>query len=362
MIGVPNAFHEWKRRISDVLSDTLKIRGAEFESIHDLGADSCARLERFSVSGKLIRGGLVCLGAALDAGDVSEPAVQAGAAIELFQSALLVHDDIMDRDERRRGAVSVYAQYARVAESEGMAEATRVGESLGICAGDIAFFIAFELLANLDLPAVVTKEIVVLCSRELQYVGVAQMADVYRGATSFTSSTDTVGESDRTLRIYLYKTGRYTFALPLMVGALISGADSRRIEILEHLGEKLGVLFQIKDDEIGTFGREIEIGKPVGSDIREGKKTIYYTELLSAVDGSERERLDSIFGNTNADDRDIEWVKSLIESSGVSKTVAAYVDRYASEADAFISRLGDVHEPTKAVIRELHEYNMHRSR
>ena len=312
----------------------------------------------------------MCLGAALVDGAVPDDAVKAGAAIELFQSALLVHDDIMDRDETRRGDASVYMQYAGDAKRNGIRDALHIGESLGICAGDIAFFVAFEILSNLRVSSSVRSDIIALSSRELQYVGVAQMADVYRGALDFSTthlngfrdSEDAGSESETTLRVYLYKTGRYTFSLPLMIGALISGASQSRIENLERLGEKLGVLFQIKDDEIGLFGSESEIGKPVGSDIREGKKTIFYTELLGAIEAGDRARLDRVFGNVDADDDDIEWIRNTVESCGVRARINDYIDRYASEAESYFAALDGSHAPTMRLLRELHEYNMHRRR
>jgi geranylgeranyl diphosphate synthase, type I len=368
IVQIPDIFAEWKRLIANELTDAMQSRMKVFGGIHELGPDSCERLESFSIAGKMIRGGLVCLGAALEDGTVPDDAVKAGAAIELFQSALLVHDDIMDRDETRRGDASVYMQYAGDAKRNGIRDALHIGESLGICAGDIAFFVAFEILSNLRISA--RNEIIALSSRELQYVGVAQLADVYRGALDFSAayqdssrdSEEAGSESETTLRVYLYKTGRYTFSLPLMIGALISGASQSRIENLERLGEKLGVLFQIKDDEIGLFGSESEIGKPVGSDIREGKKTIFYTELLGAIEAGDRVRLDRVFGNAEADDDDIEWIRNTVESCGVRARINDYVHRYAAEAESYFAALDGSHAPTMRLLRELHEYNMHRKR
>ena len=130
-------------------------KAEEFERVNALGQDLCARLYEFSAQGKMIRGGLVSLAYSLFRGDgeqsaVREKLVAAGAAMELFQSGLLVHDDIMDRDPVRRGLASLYHQYVEMADGKGIAESAHLGESLGICAGDVAFFLAFEILSGID--------------------------------------------------------------------------------------------------------------------------------------------------------------------------------------------------------------------
>src|SRR5208337_3161290 len=126
-----------------------------------------------------------------------------GAAMELFHSGLLVHDDIMDRDPVRRGQPSIFQQYAGIAARERRADPGHVGMALGICAGDVACFMAFELLARADAPAAALRGVLELCARELSAVGIAQMQDVTWGASRSAVDVDDI------LRMYLHKTGRY---------------------------------------------------------------------------------------------------------------------------------------------------------
>ena len=267
---LPHYFDPLRERISDALRQFFREKRDELARVNPLGRDAAERLVEFTLRGKMIRGCLVHLGWSIGgAGTVAPDAeaasvVAAGAAMELFQSGLLVHDDIMDRDVVRRGLPSIFQQYAQMAGRDGHADPAHVGQAQGICAGDVACFMAFELLSRVRAPAL--GEVLALCARELSAVGIAQMQDVAWGASKDGVKVDDI------LTMYRYKTGRYSFALPLAAGALIAGAAPDVREKLETCGESLGLLFQIRDDDLGLFGDEKELGKPVGSDIREGKE------------------------------------------------------------------------------------------
>jgi geranylgeranyl diphosphate synthase type I len=275
--------------------------------------------------------------------------------MELFQSALLVHDDIMDRDTTRRGLSSLFFQYAQLADRQGLNQSYHLGESLGICAGDVTFFIAFEILAGLDVDSDMYRRILALAAREIGYVGVAQMQDVYNGASS-----QRVTDAD-ILRLYLYKTGRYTFSLPLMLGGILADRPDSDISLLEKLGESIGIVFQIRDDELGLFGNEAETGKPVGSDIREGKKTLFYGYLMELATGEDRERLAGIFGRQDLGDEDIRFVQDLTERLGIRDTVGKLAEAEYKRASALLAQLSGGVEQYIATLKSLLEYTLVRT-
>ena len=134
---------EWKASIKTVMQRAAEPLYEDFSRVHPLGPDVLHRIVDFSVQGKMVRGGLVCLAEGLVSGRVSSRTHVAGAAVEMFQSALLIHDDIMDRDLYRRGESSVYHRYAEESRVAGIGDAEHLGEGMGICAGDIAFFLGF---------------------------------------------------------------------------------------------------------------------------------------------------------------------------------------------------------------------------
>ncbi len=340
-----------KEKIALFLKEFLEKQKDTLSGVNVFGADICTRLYDFSASGKMLRGGLVCLGYDIFtertilndnfASDRDE-VIRIGGAVELMQSALLIHDDIMDRDTLRRGAPTIHRQYTDFLMQRGELSGSRnarhnaavhTGEAMGICAGDIAFFLAFSILASLELKRQVHKRILKLFSREITLVGVAQMEDV------FLSQSEKAGTEEAILNLYKYKTGRYTFSMPLVAGALVSGCDEEEAGLLDQLGEKLGVIFQIKDDELGLFGNEDEAGKPIGSDIREGKKTIIYYLLAGSAGRDELKKFKNVYGNPNILDSDLDYVKNLAIALKIPEKINSIINGYVEDIDRKLEQL-----------------------
>ena len=353
--GILEFFKSAKRDIDRYLADFADAKRKSLGEVDRMGAEAVGRLLEFASRGKMIRGGLVVMGHGLTGGDLHGEAVAVGCAMELIQSGLLVHDDIMDRDEIRRGNRSVYSMYERDARGEGIEESYHLGEAMGICVGDIAYFMAFEILSTLAASPAVCKRVVSLAASELSKVGAAQMLDMYWSASPGARSEEEV------YRLYLYKTGRYTFSLPLTAGAVLGGACGETVDALETIGENMGVIFQIKDDELGLFGTEEEIGKPVGSDIKESKKTIFYSLLTERADPGQRERLAAIFGNREIGAGEIGYVRSLVIELGIRDELDRRVRTLDAETRSIIRGLREVDEGGRSLLERLLEYNSKRT-
>jgi geranylgeranyl diphosphate synthase type I len=354
-------FEEKKQKISAYLKEFLAEKGTRFSSINTLGKDVCDRIYDSAIQGKMIRGGLVPLGFAVSRNDHHSEtgpadAIQAGAAVELFQSAVLMHDDIVDRDQVRRGFGSVHYQYSQMADRAGITDADHLGESLGLYAGDVAYFLAFEVLSRLENSLSVYQRIHRLVSRELAYVSIAQMQDVFWGASN-RSVTD-----EEVLRMYRYKTGRYTFSLPLMIGGMLAGQSEQTLGILEELGEHMGTIFQLKDDELGLFADQSEIGKPVGSDIREGKKTLYYGLLQKRAASEDLAQIAYLVGNPNLDEQDVQYVRDLVVRLGIYEEVRNVTRTLADKARALIAWLPGSKSAEIEVLLKLLDYSLVRTR
>jgi len=321
------------RRLREDLGRFLARKRKGFAPLKPWGRDVLRRLETFTRKGKMIRGGLVSLGCEMAGGRAGGAAVRAGTAIELIQSGLLIHDDIMDRDDRRRGAPSMHVQYARLAEEPGGPGAAHYGTSLAICAGEIAIFLGFEAMAGLTGPADRAAAAQKLFAAEFGLVGLGQMRDVQAG-----SSRRNPPERD-ILITYRYKTARYSYALPLAVGWLLGGGRGAALPALERFGEDLGLIFQVKDDELGLFGSSRATGKPVGSDVRQGKKTLYALRLFARAAGPDRDRLGGIFGRPDAPDADVLYFRELAERLGVREDVRRVMARLGRRAEASLRAL-----------------------
>lgn len=307
-----------KQDIVSFLEAEVASAKKEFSSVNSLVDDSFDRLFSFACRGKMMRGSLVvCFASALGAS--REDAVRVGAAVELFQSGVLVHDDIMDGDATRRGEPAIHAQLAQVAGS-------RFGLGGGICLGDVSLFLSFRLLNGVGSP-----QLVELFSREAVSLGFGQMHDVFLGVSSADPSLDDI------LSVYRFKTARYTFVLPLLLAAGLAKREDL-FSSLESFGEELGVSFQVRDDVLGLFGDSSVTGKPVGADVREDKKTVVRFELLRLLEGANREWASSLFGS-EVSSSDLARLQSLARDQGVLSAVELHARSAESRAELVLDDL-----------------------
>jgi len=348
-------FTNAKKPIEKYLRDFLSKKQTELGEINRWGKDLMTRFSDFTSQGKMIRGSLVVLSYEMFKEESPPWVTQTAAAMELIHSSLLIHDDIMDKDTFRRGVKTLFHQYREMGEKENLANATHFGASLGICAGDIGFFLAFEILANLNTEENIKQNIVSLWSKELVTVGLAQMQDMYF------SSTDTHVDEKKIIDMYRYKTARYTFSIPLMTGAIAAGQDHTTVSQLEKLGEYLGVIFQIKDDELGLFGTESETGKPVGSDIKEKKKTLYALYLSELTDNKLRKKVSKIYGHKEVSVSDLQCLRDIAERTGIIQRIEGKVSALKEKAQPLITAL-KVPELSKNMLRRILAYNLERTK
>ncbi|GAB1455033.1 polyprenyl synthetase family protein [Spirochaetota bacterium] len=365
-------FASTRKELDKEIRDALESFKASFDGVsRDLGEDTAARLAEFAGRGKMLRGVLVRLGYELAKGDtpIGSDATalrRAGAAMELFQSGLLAHDDIMDRDRIRRGYPTMHVAYETALVDGGFDDPPHYGEALGICAGDLAFFAAFRLLSELPIAPEAAVQVSTIAARELCIVGVAQMQDVLNGAARpestnpFRNAPLEPGEDD-ILRLYRYKTGRYTFSMPLALGCVIAGGSDAERLAFEEAGEMLGVVFQLKDDELGLFADEEELGKPVGADIREDKKTLFRHRLLAQADGETEKKLRSMFGNRASGTSETAFVREKLQAFGVRQELATMMKTMAQEALGILEpMLKKAPAISATAFRELVRYSLER--
>lgn len=298
-----------KKQISRFLNTYLSRKETEFRTISPLTPLVFKQLKSFVGKGKMIRGGLVYFTYDFFDKKPDDLCLKIAAAMEIIHAALLIHDDIMDEDTFRRGEKTVYAFYQDWAKKQHIKNPENLGKNLGICIGDIVIFLCFDLLSSTENNFTDKhKEIINSLSKELVRVGFGQIQDVVLASKEKNVTCEDI------INLYCYKTARYTFSLPLVLSAVALEINSSLKKDLEKFGEHLGLIFQIKDDDLGMMGNVEEIGKPVGSDVREGKKTLYYFFLFQKSTSSERKELKKIFGNKNLSKADLSYVRKLVQS------------------------------------------------
>jgi geranylgeranyl diphosphate synthase, type I len=277
--------------------------------------------------GKRLRAAF-CYWGAVGAGG-GEPAGvwEAAAAFELLQGFALIHDDVMDDADTRRGHPTVHVRHAeRLRDAGWRGEPRRYGEGVAILVGDLGHVYADRLTRGLTPAARAVWD-------ELRVeLNLGQYLDMRSAAA---------GELDRTTaeRVSLFKSGLYTIVRPLQVGAvLVPEPDPTTVERLDAYGRPLGRAFQLRDDLLGVLGDTFAVGKPVGDDLREGKPTELLAAALERADDRQR-RLLAAVGRADLDDGAVHALVEVLHDTGA----IAEIER----------RIGELVEQSIAVVAEL---------
>ena len=283
---------------------------------------------RGQVGGKMLRPRLT-LAAYLGLGGVDVDGIApVAAAQELLHTAMVVHDDVLDHDEVRRGRPNLAG--VRRAELAAVGITGKAAEDQVLAAallgGDLALTGAFDLVARAPIAPELRLGAVQLLVRAVTTTVGGELLDV-AAELHLPTNVDA-------LLIAELKTAAYTCSGPLMVGALLAGADGTTRAQLDRLGIALGVAFQLVDDELGIFGDPAQTGKSVLSDIREGKRTELLRLSYLLADNAGRAVLDQHVGRPDLDDDDAALVRAVISGSGAldrTRAVALGAARTARE-------------------------------
>jgi len=239
-------------------------------------------------------------------------------AIELLQVYLLIHDDWMDDDDVRRGGPAVHVLLRERLGSK------RLGDAAAVLAGDLSCGYAQDALLESDLPAERVLAAARAFARIQEEVVTGQLAEM---------STHASVEV-----IHALKTASYTVTGPLALGACLAGASEARVAQLARYGRPLGIAFQLRDDLLGTFGDASATGKPVGNDIRQGKRTAIIAEMRGHA--ASEAVLARVLGRVSASDAEVAEVVRAMETSGAKARVEARVAELLVEARAALEAMG----------------------
>lgn len=244
------------------------------------------------------------------------------AAVELLHTFLLVHDDVADRAETRRGAAALQHVLGH----------GRKGEQLAVVAGDYLFACAIEAMLASGLPdaAAATAYYLRVCRETAvgQYLDLDVTRAPLGGVTLF-----------QTMRIALLKTARYGFVAPLVVGARLAGATAPTSLLVERLGRSLGLAFQLRDDLIGLFGDEAQAGKPTDGDFRQRKPTFPVIAAYTRASAAARRALEAIWDSDADDAEACDRVRVFVEEHGGRRATESAVQRASASARRTLARL-----------------------
>lgn len=260
--------------------------------------------------GKRIRGSLAIASYEMFGGKDKDMIIKAAAALEIFNTYILVADDIQDRSDTRRGGKTAHITLADLHKAERLkGDSEHFGEAVALNAFLIAQHTASNMILELNIDAEIKNRALKNINNCFIYTAHGQTMDLVSEATE-TLDTSIVNN------ILEWKTAYYTFINPLQLGAILAGAKQQDMQSLEAYGIAAGKTFQITDDIIGTFGESAETGKSVLDDIKEGKRTILVVNALKNSSEADAYFLQNALGNQNITRTEFDKCKKIIEKSG----------------------------------------------
>lgn len=284
--------------------------------------------------GKRLRPIMAMLGAEA-AGGKREDAVPLAVALEAIHNFSLIHDDIMDRDDLRRGLPTVHKKW---------------DEATAILAGDTLFAKAFEVLADAGGEPARIRRVVLDVATMARVLCEGQQLDM-----EFAGGTPT---EDQYVDMVYRKTARL-FEVAARGGGILGGANAEAVRALETYGKSFGIAFQVRDDLLDFLGTTQEIGKPAASDIRAGKRTIVALRALASASPADRRILDGVLGKADASDKEVEQVFRIFQDTGAVDHASHLVRKLTDEAVYALMRLPDT--PARQLLEELARWQADRT-
>ncbi|NOY15283.1 MAG: polyprenyl synthetase family protein [bacterium] len=286
---------------------------------------ACQHYAKLMMYGKKLRGSFVKLGYQLGGGQAEDKILDASLFIELFHTAVLIHDDIMDQDNLRRGQKSMHACLTDYGCQCRHPDPNLFGIANAINIGDTGFYLSWQKLLSARFNRDLVLEAAQVYTDYIIRLTYGQILDV-------SNITKWQTDDDEILKIFRYKTAEYTGCLPLVIGYILSGEKNpAKRQALFDYGLAFGWIFQIQDDILGIFANQQKLGKPLGSDLIQAKNTILVWHVINKAQPAYKKHLQSLIGRPNINQNDIEKARQIFKDSGAldyaQKLAKKYFDR-----------------------------------
>ena len=284
--------------------------------------------------GKAIRAAMIKLGEIIAGGDDSHY-LPIALSYELFQTAILIHDDIIDKSPMRRGKKTIHSAPGD----------SHLALSRAICIGDMGFFLVDKILAESNIPPARLIKILQLFSKIKLTTLEGEIMDVCLPHDPIDIKHEYEKYTGIVENIYEYKTAWYTLVGPMMLGGICGSASSETLETLKQIALPLGLAFQIKDDILGIFSTGEALGKSILSDISEKKQTLLYGYAAKHANKADYDLLCKSYGKPSANENDLHTVREIFIKTGALSYAESEIERQSKTSLEAISRLDDKHQP-----------------
>ncbi|MFX1466056.1 MAG: polyprenyl synthetase family protein [Promethearchaeota archaeon] len=302
-------FKEYKQNIDNELKLFFASIAKKYKQ--SINADAYKEISDYVMrGGKRLRSLALFMAYKAIGGQNEVEARQLSICVELLHNSTLIHDDIIDRDDKRRNAPTFhikFQEFYKRFDDEDKEKIRRFGESVAILAGNILYELGLEVINHLQIPSEIKSKLVKIYASTYRKVNEGQLLDL-----------DFENRFDITEKEYYemvqFKTGAL-FEAAVLMGVTLAQGSTEQIDTFISFGIPAFTAFQIQDDVLGAFGTD-QWGKNIDSDLREGKRTLLVIKTLEKLKGDDRDFFVSTLGNQNATSEELERVRHLIKSSG----------------------------------------------
>ena len=298
--------------------------------------------------GKCIRGFLISLGYKILKENINY-SYHLSLAYEVFQTSVLIHDDIIDNDNLRRGKKTIhYSNYLKY-KSLNDSEAKKTSESIALCVGDYGFFKVNEIIIKYYKDDPNFSKLFDYYNDIVLKTVEGELIDVILSFENKYKENENL--ENNIMIVYKLKTAFYSIIGPLSLGLILGGIDDNKLEEIKNFGEKVGIAFQIQDDILGIYS---DMGKVVGSDIKEYKQTILFSYTIK--NEKYKEELLKYYGKENIGEKEINETRRIFKESGAYDYANNMMNKMYNEGIEIMKKIDWIKEEDKNIIYGFLEY------
>ncbi len=322
-------------RVAKVLEDHLD---SQRDTLLEVGEPVLALIDEIGAllaGGKRLRAAFVYWGYRAFEGPDTPALLRAACAMEIFQAAALLHDDVMDNSDLRRGRPTAHRAFAATHQNAAWeGSSSEFGHSAATLAGDMCLNWSDEIFAGSGLPADQLARARPIFDTMRTQLMAGQYLDVLTSTQDWNHLTHEQ-RLDQCRRVIRFKSAKYSIEHPLLIGANAVGASPQALETLSAYGLALGEAFQLRDDLLGVFGNPDTTGKPAGDDLREGKRTVLIAFALHLGNDADQATITAALGNADLSEAGVhESRQALINSGAVDRVESMIAERSNDAAHA----------------------------
>ena len=342
-----------RTRVQARLDAELDRWEAEFVEIGPDATELIDPVRALLQGGKRLRAGFAYWGWRAAGREDDDGAISLATSMEFFQAAALVHDDVMDDSETRRGQPAMHRALSRAHGRRGWhGDPDRFGVAGAILAGNLCLGWCDDLFADSGLPAASLAAARPAFERMRGQLMAGQFLDIVTSMRPW-HELDDEERIARSRHVIRYKSAKYSIEHPLLIGATAGGASAADLEALSRYGLALGEAFQLRDDVLGVFGDPEVTGKPAGDDLREGKRTVLIARALAGADDVMTTQIDQWLGAPDLGTDEVSAFQQLLVDTGALEGVEADIAAGAEAARTALVEATGVEETAREVLAEL---------